>query len=212
MVMLSPPMPYVRLGSGERHASRRCSMTLDILMVPLSRSWSLGRMKSTTCWLVKTSQMPSQAMIMNSSSGWRWKIRMSGVAQTICCSGASFEFCLNLKSPIDRDKLRSPFTRWRTCGPKRWFMTHPPAFSMRACSPGKLGLWSSDMSTAMPWRQRTARLSPALATTMVSGQTQHTTAVQPIRHGSTVRTAGGCLESDRKRGWLLGSMSISSMQ
>eukprot|EP00420_Gonyaulax_spinifera_P023877 CAMPEP_0197916862 /NCGR_PEP_ID=MMETSP1439-20131203/82771_1 /TAXON_ID=66791 /ORGANISM="Gonyaulax spinifera, Strain CCMP409" /LENGTH=37 /DNA_ID= /DNA_START= /DNA_END= /DNA_ORIENTATION= len=35
----------------------------------------------------------------------------------------------------------------------------PPAFWMRARSTGKLGLWSSDISMALPLRQITARLS-----------------------------------------------------
>mmetsp|Transcript_88940 Transcript_88940/g.247082 ORF Transcript_88940/g.247082 Transcript_88940/m.247082 type:complete len:255 (+) Transcript_88940:380-1144(+) len=169
-------------------------------------------MKSTTSWLLKTSQTPSHARTMNSSVGCRWKILTSGVLQMIWCSGANDAFCLYLRSPIERERLRSPFTRGSTWGPMHWFRTQPPAFSMRAHSLGRLGLWSSDMSMARPSRQSTARLSPALATTMESGRTQQTTAVQPIKRGSTLRKRGTCLESAFSKWMLLGSASSSSMR
>jgi hypothetical protein len=58
--------------------------------------------------------------------------------------------------------------------------TVPPAASMRACSPGRYGLWSMLISTASPRRTRMARLSPQLPTKMCVGVTSAVMAVLPL--------------------------------
>jgi len=75
--------------------------------------------------------------------------------------------------PRARDKFSPPLTR-----PSH--VTRPPAFTMRSCSDGSSGLWSSDMLNALPSRQRTQRESPALATYSWSSLSNAITAVQPL--------------------------------
>ena len=85
---------------------------------------------------VKQSQIPSQARTMNESAGWRATERTSGSQVTYCwVKGKSVED-LYSKSPIERDKLRLPFTRFSS--------TNPPAASILAFSGALSGLWSSE--------------------------------------------------------------------
>mmetsp|Transcript_22003 Transcript_22003/g.63442 ORF Transcript_22003/g.63442 Transcript_22003/m.63442 type:complete len:264 (-) Transcript_22003:92-883(-) len=149
-------------------------------------------------------------MTMNSSPGWRLKVRTSGVQQTCCsCGGRRWSF-LYRKSPMARDRLRSPFTLYKLPWGQGCSMTVPPALRILANSEGLLGLWSSDMSTALPPRQRTARQSPALATTTASGLTRQTMAVQPMKSGCTrgALEAGASAFSSVR---VLGSQSSSSI-
>mmetsp|Transcript_51611 Transcript_51611/g.142897 ORF Transcript_51611/g.142897 Transcript_51611/m.142897 type:complete len:299 (+) Transcript_51611:247-1143(+) len=212
MVMLSPPRPPVRCRSGERHSSSNSSTTSEGRRRPSRSSSNRRRTKSTTCWLLRTSQMPSQATTMNSSVASRRKVFTSGTLETICSSGGRLEFVLYLRSPMDRERLRSPFTRKTVRLAKWWPRTQPPAFRIRVRSASRSGLWSSDSSTALPSRQSTARLSPALATTSLSWQTQQTTAVQPIQYGSTSRMVNRPCDRARSIGRFLGSASISSIR
>mmetsp|Transcript_6205 Transcript_6205/g.18612 ORF Transcript_6205/g.18612 Transcript_6205/m.18612 type:complete len:266 (+) Transcript_6205:458-1255(+) len=84
-----------------------------------------------------------------------------------------------------RERLRSPCTR----APPGICCTKPPAFWMRAVSPGFSGLWSSDSATTRPPRERIARESPALAQKIWGPApssrrtTRTTTAVQPCASG-----------------------------
>mmetsp|Transcript_96767 Transcript_96767/g.269043 ORF Transcript_96767/g.269043 Transcript_96767/m.269043 type:complete len:309 (+) Transcript_96767:408-1334(+) len=214
MVMLSPPRPPVVVRSGETQASSRPSVTACGLRLPSSRAPNRGRMKSTACWLLMTSQTPSQATTMNSSPGCRWKVRTSGVQQMICSCGARLKFCLYRRSPIARERLKSPLTRYNRPWGHRCSIMQPPALRILAISPGRLGLWSSDMSMALPPRESTARQSPALATVMASGRTQQTMAVQPTKSACTGSTLGAPIDgnvNERSSDKFLGSDSISSM-
>jgi hypothetical protein len=57
------------------------------------------------------SQIPSQAINRNSSLLVIFFRRISGTAQTVYSSGGRKLFCLNSRSPIARDRFRTPFTR-----------------------------------------------------------------------------------------------------
>mmetsp|Transcript_97823 Transcript_97823/g.237913 ORF Transcript_97823/g.237913 Transcript_97823/m.237913 type:complete len:264 (-) Transcript_97823:300-1091(-) len=217
-VMLSPPMPSVCSRSGERHRSRSSSVTAERFSVPFpsrlaqsSRLPKRARTKSTASWLLITSHTPSQAMSRNSSLRSRFTLMTSGVATMSWSPGGSSLFCLYSRSPMARERLRSPFTRYTTRVPRRWLSTQPPAPKIRASSAGCSGLWSSDMSIALPPRHSTARQSPTLATKIFSRQTQETHAVQPMSLGSASRAGEVArLESARSVGKVLGSASISS--
>mmetsp|Transcript_1601 Transcript_1601/g.6402 ORF Transcript_1601/g.6402 Transcript_1601/m.6402 type:complete len:245 (+) Transcript_1601:287-1021(+) len=119
-----------------------------------------------------TSQMPSHARIINSSPSCSWNSLISGNAVTACCFSSSSLFILYSKSPNARDSANEPLTR-----PS---LTKPPAFMMRLRSPSFIGLWSSLISTASPpFRENTARESPALAQYTLSPRTHTTTEVAP---------------------------------
>mmetsp|Transcript_31070 Transcript_31070/g.60994 ORF Transcript_31070/g.60994 Transcript_31070/m.60994 type:complete len:256 (-) Transcript_31070:557-1324(-) len=185
-VMLSPPRPFVSLKSRETQSSKRASKASRIALG--SHCLDADRrllMKSTTSWLLLTSQTPSQQSTRNSSSLLRNSTRTSGVALMICFSGPNFPSFLYSRSPRARDRLRFPFTRYWP-GPQ--FSTYPPAASIRFLSVGSFGLWSSLKATARPARQSTARLSPAFATTSRSFVMAQTQAVQPMRLTSTGRS------------------------
>mmetsp|Transcript_11855 Transcript_11855/g.28019 ORF Transcript_11855/g.28019 Transcript_11855/m.28019 type:complete len:234 (-) Transcript_11855:411-1112(-) len=186
-VMLSPPRPLVSRKSCETQASSSSSRASSIARSsqPAARR---ARMKSTTCWLLFTSQTPSQQMIRNSSlSGSRSLKVTSGVEQIICFSGGRDRSFLYSRSPRARDRFRLPLTRYCP-GPQH--STRPPAASMRCFSVGALGLWSSLKGIACPALQSTARLSPALAVTICRSVTQHTQAVQPTMCASPLRGDG----------------------
>mmetsp|Transcript_1664 Transcript_1664/g.5681 ORF Transcript_1664/g.5681 Transcript_1664/m.5681 type:complete len:276 (-) Transcript_1664:2-829(-) len=100
----------------------------------------------------------------------------------ICSSGFRVESFLYSRSPRARDRLRLPFTRY---WPGAEFSTKPPAASILRLSVALFGLWSSLRATARPPRQRTARLSPAFATTNWLSVMQQKHAVQPTRSTST---------------------------
>mmetsp|Transcript_58572 Transcript_58572/g.171406 ORF Transcript_58572/g.171406 Transcript_58572/m.171406 type:complete len:282 (-) Transcript_58572:203-1048(-) len=182
--MLSPPSPRVNLKSGETQASRRASKTRTMLCgsacdgAPPRPS----RTKSTTSWLLLTSQTPSQQITTNSSCSVRLKNSTSGVEHMICSSGLRVPSFLYSRSPSARERLRLPLTR---CWPGAVCSTYPPAASILCFSLGSFGLWSWLRATARPPRQRTARLSPAFATMNWSSVTQQTQAVQPTRSTST---------------------------
>mmetsp|Transcript_74218 Transcript_74218/g.172154 ORF Transcript_74218/g.172154 Transcript_74218/m.172154 type:complete len:264 (+) Transcript_74218:246-1037(+) len=174
-VMLSPPRPCVSRGSAARQESSKASMILGIS----SPCFSLGPTKSQTSWLVFTSQTPSQASTMNSSSSVMGSRMTSGVEQIICLSGPRSDLFLYSMSPIARERFRFPLTRWWTLAPTGISSTRPPAASMRSRSVPSFGLWSWESSTGRPVRHMMARESPALAqTTSVSDSRMHT-AVHP---------------------------------
>lgn len=70
---------------------RTSSQIADIFVCPFKIR---DRMNSTTSSLVNEFQMPSQAKIMNSSSGEIVIFRMSGNAEIICSSGFNPLFCV----------------------------------------------------------------------------------------------------------------------
>lgn len=110
---------------------------------------------STHYWLVRQSQIPSQAMIKNSSLSSLLYLEISGTQVIICSSSTSFLFVLYSRSPSARERLNMPFTLPSS--------TNPPAFLIRASSPVLSGLWSSLSSIAFLFLDKTARESPAFA-------------------------------------------------
>mmetsp|Transcript_5220 Transcript_5220/g.11140 ORF Transcript_5220/g.11140 Transcript_5220/m.11140 type:complete len:388 (+) Transcript_5220:216-1379(+) len=164
-VMLSHPLPTPTV-SGARQKSQMSSQICLRDFLPI-----LSRTKVTASWFVITSQIPSQARITNSSSLWSLQEKISGKAVTACCSGVRSLLCLYSMSPRARLRLSEPLTR-----PS---VTKPPALWILSASSASCGLWSRDMATAWPPREKTHRLSPALATTISSLTMTATTAVQP---------------------------------
>ena len=77
----------------------------------MSACGSLCETKSTTSSFVITSQIPSHASTINSSSGTSCVMVTSGSAVTICCSGVRWVPCLNSKSPMALLSARLPWTR-----------------------------------------------------------------------------------------------------
>mmetsp|Transcript_27655 Transcript_27655/g.86012 ORF Transcript_27655/g.86012 Transcript_27655/m.86012 type:complete len:309 (-) Transcript_27655:136-1062(-) len=129
--------------------------------------------------------MPSQPRTMNSSSLVSSKVLTSGKAVTICSSGGRLSGRLYRRSPKARERFRSPCT----LAPPGICCTKPPAFVMRAVSPGFSGLWSSESASTRPARDMIARESPALAQKICGPAlpsrrtTRTTTAVQPWASG-----------------------------
>jgi len=81
-------------------------------MEPKSLSRAIPNLTiSTTSWFVRTSQIPSQAKTMNSSSSPIFLSKRSGSAVTTCCSAGRSLFCLNSKSPNARESAKLPLTR-----------------------------------------------------------------------------------------------------
>mmetsp|Transcript_34189 Transcript_34189/g.80111 ORF Transcript_34189/g.80111 Transcript_34189/m.80111 type:complete len:292 (+) Transcript_34189:753-1628(+) len=166
-----------------------------------SGSSSLGRpflsmsptLLTTSCELI-TSQMPSHANTMNSSSsGTRGCTITSGKAVTACSLAPTVSQRLYTKSPSARETARSPFTRLN--------LTVEPAFSMRSFSPGLKGLWSYESATAAPPRLSTARESPVLAQTTCLGVTSVITEVEPL---------WSCPDSTTLRPWSSVSSAIKA--
>mmetsp|Transcript_41255 Transcript_41255/g.95518 ORF Transcript_41255/g.95518 Transcript_41255/m.95518 type:complete len:336 (-) Transcript_41255:194-1201(-) len=189
-VMLSPPRPLVRARSGEMQRSSISSMMPDKAQPFFSHCGNRSLTKSTASWLPRTSQIPSQANNRNSSSASLLNVSTSGVEHMICSEGGSNGFFLYSRSPMDRERLRLPLTRYWTTDPTCCRSTEPPARRILSCSTGRFGLWSSESGTACPRRESTARLSPALATTSTSGCTRQTTHVQPTQSGLVLEGVG----------------------
>mmetsp|Transcript_46000 Transcript_46000/g.72066 ORF Transcript_46000/g.72066 Transcript_46000/m.72066 type:complete len:252 (-) Transcript_46000:139-894(-) len=167
-VMLSHPNPSFADGCGERQASNM-SDRMSFRAIPSS---SFVFTMSTACWLVRTSQMPSQANIMNSSPSSSGTFRISGSQVTCCSSGERVLSILKLKSPIARATARVPFTLLSS--------TNPLAFSIRSFSISFIGLWSSDSANAFPFLDNTARESPAFAQYRFCPYNKQVTAVEPL--------------------------------
>mmetsp|Transcript_1265 Transcript_1265/g.2904 ORF Transcript_1265/g.2904 Transcript_1265/m.2904 type:complete len:227 (-) Transcript_1265:554-1234(-) len=152
-----------------------------------------------------TSQMPSQASTKNLSSLTFSSLRViSGMAltrgpvtpvQPYLCGSFIRRSPKARETARPQSRLRPPKvagpgvkTRHTPC-----MSTTPPQLSIRRCSSGRPGLWSSDNLRApsvLPCcRQRTARESPRLATSSLllvfcrpsSGQIRHSTMVVPSR-------------------------------
>mmetsp|Transcript_9563 Transcript_9563/g.23007 ORF Transcript_9563/g.23007 Transcript_9563/m.23007 type:complete len:251 (-) Transcript_9563:734-1486(-) len=170
--MLSQPIPRLSFGSPARQwsTSSPAMSAREHSGLPM-RSFT----KSTASWLLITSQIPSQARIKNSSPGPIASASTSGCAVMIWSFLASSVLHLYLRSPMARLRFRFPLTRQTPPISER----KPPAASMRAFSESCAGLWSVERATAFPSLQRTARLSPALATSIFPSCTRATTAVQP---------------------------------
>ena len=155
MVMLSPPIPCVILGSS-LIISSSISVPISVGVLVSMRS----RTYFTAFSFVRQSQIPSHPKIMKSSSGSKatleikvtkhvsWfthprlmrKIRstyciMSGSAVMIWSGGGMPGTCLYFRSPIDRERFKLPFTR------PKWF-TKPPADIILVISRSCCGLWS----------------------------------------------------------------------
>lgn len=166
-----------RVTGGEVEEGKNTNSQIWSSSMPLA---IFDRTMSTTCWLERTSQIPSQARTMNSSSGvyflsvisgsagrqemgevsmeWREEKEGDGresIHVTACCSGGRLGLRLKSKSPKALERARFPFTRP--------YCTKPPAAVMRAFSPSLVGLWSKDRGTATPADERTLRESPAFA-------------------------------------------------
>lgn len=120
-------------------------------------SWSFRRAMSTAFWLRKTSQIPSQPMIRNSSSSVSFTLFSSGSAIRGPLPFASFNPSM-CQSPIALVTFRCPF-RYPPSS------MNPPEAFIRFNSLQQSGLWSLDISIAAPFRLRTARQSPVFATT-----------------------------------------------
>mmetsp|Transcript_2723 Transcript_2723/g.7503 ORF Transcript_2723/g.7503 Transcript_2723/m.7503 type:complete len:357 (-) Transcript_2723:106-1176(-) len=209
-VMLSPPMPRVSFGSAAKHASSISEATLESLADLASSSppnpWTRWRTKSTTSWLLMTSQTPSQASTMNSSSSLSSHSVMSGSAVMTWSLGSMLLSPLYFKSPMARERLRFPLTRWCpfiSC-------TNPPAFSMRVLSRMSAGLWSTLSAWALPPRQMTARESPAHPTTRCLPWRQATTAVHPACTSCSGSVHTGGAPGGRCPGSLMRLLSIRS--
>lgn len=83
--------------------------------------------------------------------------------------------------PMALERLRPPFTL-----PS--MVTLPPAFFILASSTSSSGLWSYDMSTALPPSDTTQRESPALATISCLPRMSATTAVVPLSEPGCKKT------------------------
>mmetsp|Transcript_3007 Transcript_3007/g.8674 ORF Transcript_3007/g.8674 Transcript_3007/m.8674 type:complete len:200 (-) Transcript_3007:543-1142(-) len=127
------------------------------------------------------SQMPSEATMKKTSLFVNVYVDIAGSAIT--------PTCFTHRSPNDLDianptcvKLAFKYTRAEKPSFVRGF-TKPPAASMRACSSGTSGLWSTVRSLAMIFEPffvaRTALLSPADASVRVLSTRTATTAVVP---------------------------------
>lgn len=154
-VMLSQPIPPILL-SGARHLVSNASQILS----GLSPRPILGLIKSTTCWLLSTSQIPSQASTINSWLSFRFILITSGHAVTIC-SSADLELFLNSKSPRALLSASVPFTLL--------YSTNPPAALILRNSPSLQGLWSNERGIAWPHELRQALESPQLACRRMNG-------------------------------------------
>mmetsp|Transcript_59903 Transcript_59903/g.122953 ORF Transcript_59903/g.122953 Transcript_59903/m.122953 type:complete len:216 (-) Transcript_59903:423-1070(-) len=105
-VMLSPPIPAVFFGSTAMHLPKISSQMVESFIL----SFMPWRTKSPTSSLDMQSQTPSQAITINSSSDVRGCRMMSGCAVTTCSSGGRRRSVLYLRSPMDRERFRFPFT------------------------------------------------------------------------------------------------------
>eukprot|EP00754_Rhynchopus_humris_P041255 Rhum_TRINITY_DN24849_c0_g1::Rhum_TRINITY_DN24849_c0_g1_i1::g.180276::m.180276 len=129
----------------------------------------------------------------------RSNVRISGFDVTACSSAGRLSAPLYWKSPKPRDTASWPFTR----GTPPASCTFEPAASMRFCSSGAFGLWSSDSSTVLPPCDITARESPAFAqcTLFLLWSTTTTVAVEPACRpaariaASSLRKAGASAAS-----------------
>lgn len=163
-------------------------------------------MKSTISWLDLVSQMPSQPMMMKSSSPVRSNSRTSGLAVTGCSSGVSSLFYLYFKSPRDLLRFRLPSTLPSTI----WL----PAFSILRFSSSLSGLWSYERGIALPPRAITHLESPALATyNFFISSIKMQFAVQPIESSIklSLLTSEAVFEmspSSLNRGALLGGFYL----
>jgi len=155
-VILSVPVPSQ---SGEwislAMISSNMSSTTRELRSPFFLDPTFLCIKSTHYWLVRQSQIPSQAMTKKSSLSSLLYLVISGTQVIICSSSTNFLLVLYSRSPSARDRLNMPLTLPSS--------TNPPAFLMRASSPGLSGLWSSLSSIAFLFLDKTARESPAFA-------------------------------------------------
>ena len=126
-VILSHPKLWFFVQSSEQTSSIN-SLTISFRGISVE---SLSSTKSTTSCELLTSQIPSHAMTIKSSSSSIGRDFTSGTQVIGCFSTGSF-FCLWLKSPIDRDKFKFPSTL-----PS---ITLLPEFIIRSYSNGFSGL------------------------------------------------------------------------
>ncbi len=99
--------------------------------------------------------IPSQPIIINSSSLFFGILFVTGLQIIICSSYGNLSSSFQFKSPIDRDKLGPPTIRS--------FDTLPPAFYILYFYLGNDGLWSYDRASAFLLELKTDLESPALA-------------------------------------------------
>mmetsp|Transcript_825 Transcript_825/g.2498 ORF Transcript_825/g.2498 Transcript_825/m.2498 type:complete len:261 (+) Transcript_825:1722-2504(+) len=164
--------------------------------VLLLRNSLLARV--TASRLEYTSHIPSDAIIKNSSDSSTSISVTSGIATT----GSPVKFTLAANSAVQYPSLMPCSSRaWRLSFPlnsaspnarvtasisiTRPFFTQPPTDSIRFVSlftifPFPYALCSVDRSTALPPLHRTARLSPTLATMILSGLARMQVAVEPV--------------------------------
>uniref|UniRef100_A0A7C9AY85 Uncharacterized protein n=1 Tax=Opuntia streptacantha TaxID=393608 RepID=A0A7C9AY85_OPUST len=125
MVILSQPSPPTA-------GARQWSKVLSHIAESLVSDFNCSLIKSTSSWLDMQSQIPSQAITMNSSSSESSIVSISGFAVTICSSAGKVLLRLNSMSPMALAKFRVPFTR------PAWIK--PPAFKILSCSASSSGL------------------------------------------------------------------------
>ena len=94
----------VQCGSAKQTKMKFTSSQIWLRLFFCKRS----RTKFTASWLDMKFQIPSQAMIMNSSWSSSVNVRMSGSAVIACSSAGNADVFLYAWSPIARDKFRPP--------------------------------------------------------------------------------------------------------
>lgn len=130
-VMLSVPIPSEEATFVAIIFSNMSPTMEDIFSVGFL-SLSLSFMSWAVSWELRQSQIPSQANTMNLVSGASLCMRTSGTHVIIYSSTLSFLFCLYSRSPMARERARTPLTLFSS--------TKPPAFSILAFSPMFCGL------------------------------------------------------------------------
>jgi len=140
-------------------------------------SLSLARICSAPSSEDIQSQMPSQASMRNASFCCLGVLVTYGSTVTIYSLKSFAVFDLYSKSPIERDKLRLPFTLFSS--------TKPPAAMILLFSSSLSGLWSNESSASrLPWPDLpTIDLeSPAFAHQKSVLVTSTTVAVHPVNY------------------------------
>lgn len=144
----------------------------------ISGQWIRFDMKSTAFWLHNEFQIPSHAKIIKSPfSGFKSRDCTSGRAVIICWVLGNELFVLYIWSPKDNwilftffyHLLHSKFLPKARDILRPWLIrpsldTLPPAARILFNSDLSLGLWSFDISWALPAIDTTHLESPALAT------------------------------------------------
>mmetsp|Transcript_18246 Transcript_18246/g.39179 ORF Transcript_18246/g.39179 Transcript_18246/m.39179 type:complete len:239 (-) Transcript_18246:290-1006(-) len=137
------------------------SRTMSLHISPRSSRHRAAAL-STSCWLVRTSNTPSQAKNRTSPFA-AFQEYPSGTHETFCAPGPRSLFSLYSKDPSARLTDNFP----SILGGSKKSSTVPPAATIRSVSVVSSGLWSLVSSRLFPCLlHSTARESPKLATEM----------------------------------------------